>query len=58
VLEEPEISIHSCELVREVRELSDLEEIFLFHLARLQSILNDLASSQENSSGFLLLQII
>ena len=50
VLEQAEVGVLTGQLVREVRELSDLKEIILFHLASLQTRINDLASSQEDST--------
>ena len=50
VLEQAKVGVLTGQLVREVRELSDLKEIILFHLACLQARVNDLASSQEDST--------
>ena len=47
MFKEAEVRILPRELVREVRELCDLEEVLLFHQPFIESCLNDLTCAQE-----------
>jgi hypothetical protein len=47
VFEEAEVGVLPRELVREVRELCDLEEVLLLHLPFIKSCLDDLTCAQE-----------
>jgi hypothetical protein len=57
MFEEAEVCILPCELMRKVRKLCDLKEIFLFHLALIEPSLDDLASTQEYSILFDLINV-
>jgi len=57
VLEEPEISVLASQLMREVRELGDLEEILLLDFALIKALLDNSACPQKYTRLLLLVKI-